>query len=242
MSYILDALRKSDQLRQQHAAPTLLLGQATAAPSKQPAPLLYAGLAFILLAAGIAIGWLRPWQAEPVAATPLPAQHAKLGSVVAHKPQPNAASAGAQAIPSPAPREPVLAAPATATKVAPVQASAPAPKQSVARATPQPAAPALSARAETPPPVRSDREAKSSAAAPSMMAMADLPLVIQQELPPMTISVHAYSSRPAERLVGINDKLLHEGDEVAPGLKLLEITPKGMVLSFKGYTFRRGVH
>jgi general secretion pathway protein B len=74
-----------------------------------------------------------------------------------------------------------------------------------------------------------------------LIKLSELPIAIQQELPAMSITVHAYSSRPAERLVGINDRLLHEGDDVAPGLKLEQITPEGMILSYKGYNFRRGV-
>jgi general secretion pathway protein B len=69
----------------------------------------------------------------------------------------------------------------------------------------------------------------------------ELPLALQQELPPITISVHAYSSRPADRLVGVNNQMLREGDSVAPGLKLEQITPEGMVFGYKGYSFRRGV-
>jgi general secretion pathway protein B len=68
-----------------------------------------------------------------------------------------------------------------------------------------------------------------------------LPPAIQQEIPPMAISVHAYSSRPADRIVGINDRLLREGGDVPPGLTLDEITPDGMIFSYKGYRFRRGV-
>ena len=67
MSYILDALRKSDQQRRRGAAPALLTGQGTAAAPKQPALLSYGLLALVLLGAGIAIGWLRPWQPEPAA-------------------------------------------------------------------------------------------------------------------------------------------------------------------------------
>ena len=72
MSYILDALRKSDQLRRRGAAPTLLLGQAVAAAPKRPAPLAYGLLALVLLGAGMAIGWLHPWQRQPLAPAPPP--------------------------------------------------------------------------------------------------------------------------------------------------------------------------
>jgi general secretion pathway protein B len=73
------------------------------------------------------------------------------------------------------------------------------------------------------------------------MAITELPVSIQKDLPALSVMVHAYSDDPAKRLVGINNRLLHEGDEVAPGLKLETITLDGMILSYKGYTFRRGV-
>jgi general secretion pathway protein B len=57
----------------------------------------------------------------------------------------------------------------------------------------------------------------------------------------MTITVHAYSRAPKDRLVGVNDKLLHEGDAAAPDLVLERITPDGMVFTYKGVRFQRGV-
>lgn len=71
--------------------------------------------------------------------------------------------------------------------------------------------------------------------------MEDLPLSVRQDLPAMTISVHAYSDNPAARLVGIDSRILREGDDVVAGLKLEQITPDGMILGFKGYRFSRGV-
>lgn len=57
----------------------------------------------------------------------------------------------------------------------------------------------------------------------------------------MTISVHAYSGNPGARLVGIDNRILREGEYVVPGLKLEQITPDGMIFGYKGYSFRRGV-
>ena len=73
------------------------------------------------------------------------------------------------------------------------------------------------------------------------MAIAELPVSIQQEIPKMSISVHAYSGTPKERLVGLNERMLREGDYLAPGLLLEQITPDGVIMSYKGYRFRRGV-
>ena len=74
-----------------------------------------------------------------------------------------------------------------------------------------------------------------------VMTLGELPLSILQDLPSMQISLHLHSTKPANRFVSINNQMLQEGAYPAPGLKLEQITPDGMVFSFKGYRFRRGV-
>lgn len=71
--------------------------------------------------------------------------------------------------------------------------------------------------------------------------MAELPLPIQQEIPAMTIQLHAYSGNPSERLVSINSRMLREGGSLTPDLRLEQITPDGMIFSYKGYRFQRSV-
>jgi general secretion pathway protein B len=78
-------------------------------------------------------------------------------------------------------------------------------------------------------------------ALPTVISMAELPPSVRQELPALKISVHAYSSNPSARLVGIDYRILHEGDNVVPGLKLEQITPEGMIFDYKGYRFSHGV-
>lgn len=247
MSYILDALRKSDQLRQRGAAPTLMLGLAAATAPEPRANLYYGVLALALLGAGIAIGWLRPWQPAPVAQAPAASAAQARAAAQARLPAPqpdrpavpqpelttrkNAQTAAPAVRPAPAP----VLAPAKPSEGASAKpARQTAPSKSAAGAPKQAAAPAQERRP--------DSESAGTTAPGPVIAMKELPLVIQQELPPMSISVHAYSGKAGERLVGINNRLLHEGAEVAPGLKLEQITPDGMILSYKGYSFRRGVH
>ena len=74
-----------------------------------------------------------------------------------------------------------------------------------------------------------------------VLSQSELPPAIRQEIPAMSISVHAYSARPQDRMVGINDRLLREGGALPPGLTLDEITPEGMIFSYKGYRFKRGL-
>lgn len=229
MSYILDALRKSDQQRARGAAPTLLAGQVTAIAPKPNFSPGYGALAVALVAAGIFIGWLRPWQPEPVTHVAAPV----LATPPESSPRQNAALPAAPAIAQAA--EPPLPKPAPATQPMP----APAAMKADGRARADPEPPRVPQR--TPEPIKMPPPAGVTPAAPAPISMAELPIAIQQELPPMSVSVHAYSGKPRERLVGINNQLLREGDSPAPGLKLEQITPDGMVFSYKGYSFRRGV-
>jgi len=57
----------------------------------------------------------------------------------------------------------------------------------------------------------------------------------------MSVQLHAYSSKPDERLVYINAIRRREGESVMLGLRLEQITPDGMIFSYKGYRFKRGI-
>jgi general secretion pathway protein B len=90
-----------------------------------------------------------------------------------------------------------------------------------------------------------DRKAETKVAAvpdlpapPSrVLTLADLPEALRASFPPLTVRGFVYSDDPRSRMVVINDRMLQEGDEVAPGLKLDRIEPDGVVLSSKGYRF-----
>ncbi|EAR53927.1 hypothetical protein SKA34_18017 [Photobacterium sp. SKA34] len=62
-----------------------------------------------------------------------------------------------------------------------------------------------------------------------------LPSSIQNQLPKMNFEQHIYSSTPAKRWVKVNGKELHEGDSIAPGVKLARIESRDVVLKFDGY-------
>ncbi len=249
MSYILDALRKSDQQRRRGAAPTLLAGQATALAPKQPAFLAYGLLAAVLVGAGMAIGWLRPWQAEQAApaadvaaAKPSAAnmrQSVPLRTEIAPAPEPQARSAtpATQIAPAPAPARAAAPAPATT----PVKSQSRASAGAEASGKPRDDVAAVSSKAVAVAQQPPGTAAADSAPAQNVISLAELPLALQQELPAMTISVHAYSGNPRDRMVGVNNRMLREGDSVVPGLKLEQITAEGMIFGYKGYSFRRGV-
>ena len=69
----------------------------------------------------------------------------------------------------------------------------------------------------------------------------ELPESIQQELPAFIISAHVYSTNPAQRSIVINNNFMEEGDYVLDGLILYEITPNGAVFAYQGTLFSYGV-
>lgn len=231
MSYILEALKKSDQQRQQGAAPTLMSVPTPVEDTRQRTSPWLLTLAAIVFIAGILIGWLQPWKAGQTVATVTPPEERAAVKVLAVNP-PSA---------SPAP----LSGPVDATVVArnQGQVSPPQPLQ-------VPQAPAVRATLSALPANHAASVKELAPAAPAkspgateqhVIAKAELPPAIQQELPGMAVSLHAYSSKPSNRLVSINDKLLQEGDSLVPGLVLEEITRKDMIFTYKGFRFRQGV-
>ncbi len=198
MSYILDALKKSDQQRNLGTPPTLQVAQATVPAQKRPSLFYYGLLAVVLLVAGVAIGLLRPWQAEQM---------------------PSGTEPIAQGTPVTIPRQ---AAPSTITASPDITGNT-AHEIAAAPVQQKPDYPATNAQEQ------------------KAISFDELPAPIQREIPRMAVQLHAYSSKPGERLVYINSKRLREGDSLMPGLRLEQITPDGMIFSYKGYRFRRGI-
>jgi general secretion pathway protein B len=60
----------------------------------------------------------------------------------------------------------------------------------------------------------------------------DLPLTIQEDLRNMQFAGHAYSQDHSLRLIMINNKILHEGDPINADLRLSEITENGVILLY----------
>jgi general secretion pathway protein B len=83
------------------------------------------------------------------------------------------------------------------------------------------------------------------AAAPAtdrVFSLSELPPAIRSVLPAFKVSGHAYSPDPQNRVTRVNDKILQEGQELALGLRVEEITPDGIIFSCQGYRFRVGTN
>lgn len=68
-------------------------------------------------------------------------------------------------------------------------------------------------------------------------SLKDLPESMKKELPEFSFSAFLYSENPASRMVRINDRMLKEGQELVPGLRLKEITPDGVIFLHKEVRF-----
>jgi general secretion pathway protein B len=244
MSYILDALNKADQQRQRGTTPTLQSAQVLTASREPRRQWVYAALATALAAAAFAIGSLRPWQTE-LASVPIPAAAAQPDATprASTPPIPTAVivSAGEPRSRIEAPareastQKPVTLASIERSRAVPSHSPA---LEAAAAPVPQAAEPAAPTRRSA---ERSAAARTAKAADDEVPALAELPASLRSELPAMAISVHAYFPASKDRLVSVNGKLLHEGDGLTSDLVLEKITPDGMIFSYKGTRFRRGL-
>jgi len=75
----------------------------------------------------------------------------------------------------------------------------------------------------------------------TVLEMDELPFDVLQHIPVLQFSAHVYSSNPIQRSIVINGRFMEEGDRLAADLFLSEITPDGAIFEFQGQLFHRGV-
>ena len=64
--------------------------------------------------------------------------------------------------------------------------------------------------------------------------LAELPEDVRRSLPALTVSGAMYSDQPASRMLLINNRVFHEGDQPVAGLVLEEIRLKSAVFRYRG--------
>jgi general secretion pathway protein B len=219
MSFILDALRKSETERQRKSTPGLI-EPGFRPPARRRAiwlPLVVLALAANLVLLGAL--WLRR---DPAPAAM--AEHAE-----------PAPGGGAADIAPPAPVDGGLAAAAGLSS----------PEDSEFQATAD--IPAMEAEAGTgsfsPPGEPSAGHEAGGQPGSGRFVTDDLPsaeqLIASGAIPaqPLHLDIHVYSAAPAERFVFINMRKYAEGAELPEGAKIEEITRDGVVLSQAGQRF-----
>ncbi len=75
----------------------------------------------------------------------------------------------------------------------------------------------------------------------TVLEMDELPFDVLQQIPVLEFSAHIYSSNPLQRSIVINGRFMEEGDRLAGDLFLNEITPDGAIFDFQGQLFHQGV-
>ena len=65
----------------------------------------------------------------------------------------------------------------------------------------------------------------------------DLPDTVKQQLPAIIISAHVYSTNPLQRSIVVNNNFLEEGEYFLDGIVLYEITADGAIFSYQDIKF-----
>ncbi|MCL7944505.1 general secretion pathway protein GspB [Marinobacter sp. ATCH36] len=227
MSYILDALRKSETERRQGRVPDL--GQQVQMihkPKKRSIPLLvWVALALVLNAAIIVWVFWPGSSVEPVAS---------LAETNPDVPEPEPVTTGAEPAPgsSPATTSDTLA---NAIEIPVPRVTEPAVEEAD-RERPTVIVPTP----RKPSAVNPSSAADGDATAERTPHLVELPLSFQKRVPDLIFNSHIYASEPSSRRVMINDNYLRPGESFS-GITVERITEEGVELSMDGRRFRVGV-
>jgi general secretion pathway protein B len=242
MSYILDALKKAESERKLGSVPNVY----TPAPDVAALTDEKSGrkwLPWILASTSLSVSliglvWLHPWQQSAPAAPASPA--------TATTSLPNSAAMTKVTAPviaeTPAPFVQVqvqVPPPVPQPKQGPTEARVSSkPKAAAAQAATTPPVQRAQTAADIATPVKEPVVADSPPADESVGTLQNLPRTIQAEIPAIVVNGYIYAKNPLDRSVLINQKLLHEGDQIAPELILEKMLPKGAILNYKGFRYR----
>jgi len=78
---------------------------------------------------------------------------------------------------------------------------------------------------------------ETAEAAEKILEQNELPEDIQRQLPALVISAHVYSSNPSQRSLIVNNEFFEEGDYIMDDIILYEITSDGAIFNYNGLLF-----
>ncbi len=231
MSFILDALKKSESDRQRQSSPALFEVKVAAPRRKFPAWAV--GLAVLLGVNVVVLAWVL--MRQPASA---PAADAAAADTAATAP-----AAG-----DPAGRMVTLTMPADSASTVTVSPNHPeAGVVAPSNAPPLTEEPLLSGQEPAVPP---DYDANDYAPALTVtqaneaaerragsIPSRDEVIARGTQLPDLRLDLHVYAPKPADRFVFINMRKLREGESLPEGVRVEEITPGGAELTFRGKRF-----
>jgi general secretion pathway protein B len=231
MSFILDALKKSEIERQRQTEPGLMDAGAVQRRGRLPVWALLLGLLLAINIAVLLVMLMRN-RAPSVRSTPAaPANAAPAAQAAAENP---ATFSPLDSAPVYAPEIPLAAA----TGSAAADSAPPAARPPVSYVAPLRApAPRAGARAlRRPDPVLTDADAGADSGE-ILPSISEISLTGAQALPELHLDVHVYATDPADRFVYINMRKYHEGSVLQEGPRIELIRRDGVVLNFQGLRF-----
>ncbi len=227
MSFILDALKKSESERQRQAGPALLEMRIIPPARGLPAWAMVIGL--VLLVSVAVLGWFAlrtgpaPATVPASASVAAPAGRMLAGTPQAGAPQAGAPQAGAALAQSPgAGSTPAMIAGAPPN--APLTSDVDASDAGQSGDNPADNAPAVTAAPGSQP------------GGAKLRSYAEL----NGTVPELRLDLHVYAPNPADRYAFINMHRVHEGDVTPEGAQVLQITRDGVVLEYRGSEFLLG--
>jgi general secretion pathway protein B len=235
MSFILDALKKSEIERQRQTVPGLMDSRIAKRRGRLPVWAIAIG---VLLGINLfVLGFLLLRKAPPATHAPAPAP-APAAVAVAVAEASRAAVADA---PRPAPEHfsPLDSAPVYAPEIPVAATGSAAPSQSPpARLAPPPDGAAKTGlrSARRPDPLLVDQDAQSDNQE-VLPSISEISLTGAQTLPELHLDVHVYATKPADRFVYINMRKYHEGAPLQEGPILERIRRDGVILNYQGLRF-----
>ena len=220
MSFILDALRKSEHERERNAIPGRYEPPRSREPSSRLAWII-GGLAALLVVNLAIVGWLLLRPAATPAPVAAPARSAATPAPVAVLREP--ASPPGRTV------ERHIRSLAGETQATDASLDYPVPDLAAPRALadePRPTARALA-----------DHTHHPTTAMGGLPTINDLPATATAGLPRLNIDLLVYNSDPAQRFAIINGQKLHDGGQMKEGPKVEQITADGVILVHQGTRF-----
>ena len=225
MSFILDALKKSEIERQRQSVPGLM--DTRSSPRRNRLPVWAVALGVLLGMNLLILTFFLTRKSAPAAHTSQVSQVSQAGDAAPV----NAAPAQTQHF------SPLDAAPVYAPEIPVAAGESPAPVRSPAPrklATDGPGT-AASHPARRPDPLLTDEDARANQEV--LPSINEINLTGAQALPELHLDVHVYATRPAERFVYVNMRKYHEGAALQEGPTIERIRRDGVVLSHQGLRF-----
>lgn len=255
MSFLLEALRKSENQKRRAAVPTIHSDPEPPGATRSARPLRWLLLA---VPAVLILAWAawRGWGPTPELAGPGP-QVAQGASTEPAAPVPGSAEPASpptqrptvSRLPLSAERTPVehyeepQDAPADRAAGQQPQQPPDRPKSTAALEAEEQAATELVTREpqQRPVPARDEpppsEPSEYQAPMPGPINFWEVPGSVRDQLTEMRISVMVFAERPEDRFILMNGRRWVEGDEPQPGLRLVEIRREGAVFTFRRYRF-----